>query len=278
MGDLDDITRRNQAEWDRSVALGKAWTLPFLTLDAAAYRNYAAGRSSVWPTCTAEQSPEGMVLKSAAGSDVLCLASGGGQQSAEVSLMGGRVTVLDLCAGQLDADRRAAEHYGYSVETVQGDMRDLSVFPDGNFDHVLQGISIVFVPDVREVYREVWRVLRPGGLYAVAHCNPATYPICFDGPDRGWDGSGYRIVEPYGGGPVHKTSDGRETMGAGEPTGEHRHLYRDIFNGLIEVGFEIARVWDYQWHERFTVLPAPGSDDHERAFMAYFSVLARKAR
>jgi SAM-dependent methyltransferase len=193
-----------------------------------------------------------------------------------LGLLGARVTVFDLCAGQLEADQRAADHYGYEVKTVQGDMRDLSAFSDASFDHVLQGISLTFVPDLRQVYSEVWRVLRPGGLYAVAHCNPATYPMCFEGPDNGWDGTGYRIAEPYRGGPVRMDSSGWENMSEGEPTGEHRHLYRDIFNGLIEAGLTIAMVWDAEWSDLFEDLPVPGTRDHERAFEGYFSILARK--
>jgi len=109
-----------------------------------------------------EEAPGGILLKGAGDQDVLCLASGGGKQSAELGLLGARVTVLDLCAGQLEADRHAAARYGYKVRTVQGDMRDLSVFADESFDHVLQGVSLTFVPHVRQVYREVRRVLRTG--------------------------------------------------------------------------------------------------------------------
>jgi len=272
----DRIARKNRADWDRWVAEGERNTVPWLNIDAEEYRAYAEGRAGAWPARPAEGSPEGILMKAATGKDVLCLASGGGQQSAELGLLGARVTVLDLCNGQLEGDRRAAEHYGYEVRTVQGDMRDLSAFGDQSFDHVLQGISMTFVPDVREVYREVRRVLRPGGLYAVAHCNPATYPISFEGGENGWDGRAYRIAEPYRGGPIRITRDGRENMTEGEETGEHRHLCRDIFNGLIETGFLIRKVWDEEWHEVFGELPAPESPDHERAFRAYFSILAEK--
>jgi len=272
----DKIAGKNQADWDRWVAEGERNTVPWLDLNAEAYRACAGGQAATWPATPREESPEGILMRAAAGKDVLCLASGGGQQSAELGLLGARVTVLDLCAGQLEGDRRAAEHYGYEVRTVQGDMRDLSIFEDGSFDHVLQGISMTFVPDVRDVYREVGRVLCPGGLYAVAHCNPATYPISFEGGENGWDGKAYRIAEPYRGGPVRITVDGRENMTEGEETGEHRHLYREIFNGLIETGFLIRIVWDEEWHEVFDKLPAPESPDHERAFRAYFSILAER--
>jgi SAM-dependent methyltransferase len=272
----DKKTSRAKADWDRWVAEGERNTVPWLDLNADAYRAYAGGQAVTWPATPRVESPEGILMKAATGNDVLCLASGGGQQSAELGLLGARVTVVDFCAGQLEGDRRAAEHYGYEVSTVEGDMCDLSVFEDGSFDHVLQGISLTFVPEVREVYREVGRILRPGGLYAVAHCNPATYPISFVGGENGWDGRTYRIAEPYQGGPIRITGDGRENMTEGEETGEHRHLYRDIFNGLIETGFLIRKVWDEEWHEAFDELPARESPAHERAFRACFSILAEK--
>ena len=50
--------------------------------------------------------------------DVLCLAAGGGQQSAVFGLLGARVTVIDFTQGQLDGDITAAKHYGYPVETI----------------------------------------------------------------------------------------------------------------------------------------------------------------
>ena len=72
------------------------------------------------------------------GKDVLCLASGGGQQSAVFGLLGANVTVVDLSQGQLDGDKTAAKHYGYSIQTVQADMRDLSCLSSDSFDLVHQ--------------------------------------------------------------------------------------------------------------------------------------------
>ena len=98
------------------------------------------------------------------GKKALCLAGGGGQQAVAFSLNGARVCVLDLAEGQLQRDREAALHYGYSVSTIQGDMRDLSALPPESFDIVSQPYSLNFVPDCREVFPEVARVLRRGGF------------------------------------------------------------------------------------------------------------------
>jgi len=263
----------NAEHWDREVADGVDYTRPWVELERGRLEKYANGSndcpgspySCVYPSD---------VLKDVAGKKVLCLASGGGQQSAVFGLLGADATVLELCEGQLKGDRIAAEAHGYDVECVLGDMRDLSMFADGQFDIVYQAISIVFVPDVREVYREVFRVLRPNGLYRVAHVNPATVPVCFDGPDNGWDGTGYRICEPYCGGPIRMKKDGSESMSEGEPTGEYRHLLSDVFNGLVECGFEFRGLWEAPSGDTNAT---PGTDDHMSAFIQqYFSILARK--
>ncbi len=66
--------------------------------------------------------------------DLLCLAGGGGQQGPILAGLGANVTVYDFSSNQLGLDRLAAEKYGLEIKTVQGDMRDLSCFPDKSFD------------------------------------------------------------------------------------------------------------------------------------------------
>ena len=54
-------------------------------------------------------------------------------------------------------------------------MRDLSVFEDGSFDLIVHPVSNVFVPDVRPVWREAFRVLRPGGALLSGFDNPVIH-------------------------------------------------------------------------------------------------------
>lgn len=272
---MDDISKKVEQWWDLEVEAREGYTVPCLDLTRGMVERYASGEAD--PRC--RRIADRRFLVGIEGKSILCLASGGGQQSVGFGLLGAHVTVLDLCEGQLMGDRIAAERYGYQAETIKGDMRDLSMFADESFDFVYQPISICFVPDVRVVYREVYRVLSPGGLYAVSHCNPATYPACFDGGRNGWDGVGYRISERYKGGPILKTADGVETMDVGEPTGEHRHLLGDIFGGLAEAGFVVRDVFEDERHFADPKDFEPGSHEHNLSIIAeYFSVVCTKPR
>ena len=205
------------------------------------------------------------VLRGVKGKDVLCLASGGGQQSAFFGILEANVTVYDIADRQLEQDRKAAEHYGYPVSTVRGDMRDLSCFEDASFDHVDMGIAIYAVPSVRPVYREIARVLRSGGTCRIEHMNPATMPVQ---PDS-WDGTGYRISIPYSGG--RYPPDDPEGFG-------FRHLFSDIFNGLTERGLVIREVWESPDHLDPEVHGDPGTYEHLNCIVQCgFAIVAKKA-
>ena len=56
-------------------------------------------------------------------------------------------------------------------------MADLRAFGDASFDLVVNPCSTVFVPDVRAVWREVARVLRPGGALLAGVVNPVLFAL-----------------------------------------------------------------------------------------------------
>ena len=116
---MDEIARYNKDRWEELAEANVEFSRPYLDLDPPRARE-----------CV---DPHGMIGE-VDGKDVLCLASGGGQQSAAFGVLGANVTVLDLSETQLQRDRQAAAHHGRRIETVQGDMRDLSRFGDASFD------------------------------------------------------------------------------------------------------------------------------------------------
>jgi SAM-dependent methyltransferase len=259
---MDEIARKNRKHWEDLAGKGMEYTRPWLDLDPDLLRSFEAGEIDILPEPYTYIFPRS-VFQGVGDKRVLCLASGGGQQSAVFGLLGAKVTVLELTPAQIEADRLVAERFGYDVETITGDMRDLSALRRAAFDIVYQAISIVFVPDVREVYHEVARVVKPGGLYCVCHCNPATQVI----EERSWDGEGYRVVGPYSAGRIEDA----ESM-------EYRHLLRDIFNGLTEVGFTIVQVEEDPRHLHPPAGAEPGTPDHMLGYVQnYFAVVTRRA-
>jgi len=271
----DEAGRISEVAWDHHAAAGDhGSSRPRQHLDQDAFRAYAEGLTDQLPTPYCDQFPEAVMMEGSTSMNVLCLASGGGHQSAEFGLLGANVAVLDISKGQLHLDEKMSRQYGYPLEVVHGDMRDLSAFADSSFDRVVQGVGICFVPDVLEVYREVARVLRSGGLYSVQQENPFTYPADFDGPENGWDGVGYRIVQPYRGGAILRTENGCDSMLEGKFSGEFRHTFSDMFNGLVEAGLCIQQVGGDVHGD---INATPGSDEHMQAVVPqYFCIIARK--
>lgn len=262
----DRIAATNERHWEWAVKKGAGCTVPWLDLDRDVLCRYAGGELEGVPEPLSDIYPPG-ILAGVAGKDVLCLASGGGQQSAVFGLLGARVTVLDLTGGQLAGDRKAAAHYGYEITAIQADMRDLSCLNDASFDLVYQGNSMAWAPDVRQVYRGVARALRPGGVYRVDFTNPATEFVDF----RSGDGEGYRLTVPYA-----ETEIVERLDEAGEDSLQFRHHMSEIFNGLLEVGLSIEQVQDSPHYFRPYAQAHPGSWAHSMAFLGGFAIVARK--
>jgi SAM-dependent methyltransferase len=268
MNERDEIAATNRQHWDRMVKEGCGFTRPCLNLDRNIICHYIAGRLDSVPAPLLEMYPAG-VLADVAGKDVLCLASGGGQQSAVFGLLGARVTVADIVEGQLEGDRLAAGHYGYEVTTLCADMRDLSCLGDETFDLVYQAPSMSYVPDVREVYTEVARVLRDGGRYRVCFTNPVAEFVDWNS----WDGEGYRITMPY-----RERVQGPDE-GGGNDSIQFRHSMTDIFNGLLVTGLSIQEVHDDpQYFRKENIEAPPGTWVHLLTYAGAFAIVARKTR
>lgn len=229
---MDEAARYNQARWQALADADALFTRPKRDLNAQ--------------EALALVDPERQ-LGTIADQDVLCLAGGGGQQSAAFAVLGARVTVVDLSGAQLARDREVAAHYGVPIATIEADMRDLGALAADTFDLVYQPYALNFVPDAVAVFREVARVLRPGGRYYLQCANP----FCSGLGTRDWNGAGYSLRHPYLDGAVTIATDEEwvydRTARDGEPIPgprEYRHTLSTVLNGLIGAGFLLERVAD----------------------------------
>ncbi|MFX1253174.1 MAG: class I SAM-dependent methyltransferase [Promethearchaeota archaeon] len=255
----DEIARINKRHWEKMVNEGCGFTRPWLNLDVNNIKKYVKGQLDPVPEPLLVIYPANILID-LEDKKVLCLAAGGGQQSAFFSLLGAHVTVVDLAEGQLKGDQKAANHYGYEINTIQGDMRDLSCVEDTSFD-LVYGTGMSYIPEVQQVYSEVARVLKPGGKYRVDFSNPATEFV--DVHD--WDGVGYRITRPYTE-RVRRRKDG---------VIEFRHTMSSIFNGLLAVGLSIDHVQEAPRHQQY-VEAKPGSWEHWLTYVTGFAIVAIK--
>ena len=263
MQDWDEHADAIRQDWNRQTRDGRIYTRPWLDIAEERLRQYVHGETEglelefnyIYPPA---------ILHDVHGKKVLCLAAGGGQQSAVFGLLGADVTVLDIADAMLDGDRRAADRYGYPLRTIQADMRNLAMLQPAEFDRVYHAISLCFVPEVQPVYREVFRVLRPGGMYRVGHVHPATYRVEWGS----WDGDGYRIASPYLGGRIAESDPAAP---------EYRHLLTSMFNGLVESGFVIEGVFEDPRHLDHSHAIVEGSEAHLLSYVQmYFAILANK--
>jgi len=165
-----DVLIYNRYAWNRQVDIKNKFTIP---VDPQIIATARKGEFSILLTETKPVPLEW--FPPFQGLNLLGLACGGGQQGPVFAALGANVTIFDNSPAQLERDRQVATREGLSIRTVEGDMRDLSVFADAAFDLVFHPVSNVFCPEVRPVWQEAFRVLRYGGLLLAGFANPIYY-------------------------------------------------------------------------------------------------------
>ena len=167
---MDDIGRFNRDGWNRLVDDNNVWTRP------VAPEVIARARHGDWALILTPNKPVPRDwFGDVAGKDVLCLASGGGQQGPVLAAAGANVTVFDASPKQLAQDAMVARRDGLTLTTRIGFMHDLGCFTDASFDLVFHPVSNCFAPEIEPVWRECFRVLRPGAALLAGFMNPHVY-------------------------------------------------------------------------------------------------------
>jgi SAM-dependent methyltransferase len=239
-----DVRDYNRSAWDRQVEQGNPWTIPVTSEQAA------AARRGEWSVVLTERKPVPREwFPELTGRDVLCLASAGGQQGPILAAAGAVVTVFDNSPRQLARDREVADRDGLSIRTIEGDMRDLAAFDDGSFDLVFHPVSNCFVDDVRPVWREAFRVLRPGGVLLAGFLNPMMYVFDLEAADRGEIVARHRL--PYSD-VASLTDDERQRLVDRGDAFEFSHSLTDQIGGQLDAGFRLVGLYE-DTHDGFAL-------------------------
>ena len=237
----DDVARFNRRAWDAMVARGNRWTVP------VDHSRITAARGGDWSIVLTPEKPVPPAwFPPLAGEPVLCLAGAGGQQGPILAAAGARVSVLDNSPAQLAQDRSVAEREGLDLTGVLGDMRDLSAFADRSFVLVFHPCANAFVPDVRPVWREAFRVLRPGGVLLAGFTNPVEYLFDIVALERGE--LIVRHALPYSDLTSPTPEERAFLEAAGEPLA-FGHTLEDQLGGQLDAGFVLTALYEDRWSE-----------------------------
>jgi SAM-dependent methyltransferase len=232
-----DIRKYNSAAWDNEVKKGNKWTVP-VSADAVKQARAGDWQIKLTPTIYVP----GDWFPDIRGLDALCLACGGGQQGPILSAAGANVTVLDNSPMQLERDQFVAERDSLAIQTVEGDMQDLSMFANGSFGMVFHPVSNNFVPDVLRVWKEAFRVLRKGGVLLSGFTNPAVYLFDWElALSIGKLKVKYKL--PYADETDLTEEEKRKKLEKNEPM-EFSHTLEDQIGGQIEAGFIITGFYE----------------------------------
>jgi SAM-dependent methyltransferase len=242
-----NLLEHNRQAWNREARAGIVWSIPVSdeAVDAA--------RRGYWSVILTPKLP---VPRDWFGElrdrDVLCLASAGGQQAPIFAAAGARVVSFDLSDEQLARDRQVAERHGLAVRCIRGDMADLSPLADASFDLIFHAASNAFAPDVRVVWRECHRVLRPGGALLAGFMNPLVFLFDLDEVDR----TGQMVVRhalPYS----DIGSLAPEVLAQKVERGElleFSHSLDDQIGGQLAAGFVLTGFYEDRWYDDGWVL------------------------
>lgn len=171
------------------------------------------------------------------GKELLCLAAGGGRQSALYAAAGAIVTVVDLSPAMLELDRQVATERGLPIRTIEASMDDMPMLGNAAFDIVIHPVSTCYVPRIEPVYREVARVTRPGGIYISQHKQPTSLQAGLEPSARG-----YELIEPYyRQGPLPATGASRLRE---QGTLEFLHRWEELLGLMCRAGFVIEDLFE----------------------------------
>jgi SAM-dependent methyltransferase len=245
-----DPVAYNRDAWDREVETGNEWTQP------VGPEVITRARAGDWSVVLIgyQPVPRDWFPADLAGAEVLCLASGGGQQGPVLSAAGAAVTVLDNSPRQLGRDQEVAAREGLAVRTELGDMRDLSAFPDASFDVVVNPVSNVFCPDLAPVWRESFRVLRPGGILMTGFMNPDLFIFDITALDERGE---LTVRHPLPFSTLDLSDDERQRSYGTGPI-EYSHSLTEQIGGQLAAGFTLTHLEEAPHHGDATARYMPG--------------------
>ena len=254
---------KNAAAWDRLAKAHDALASPACDEAFIDPRNWLG---------TGGPADRPWLPSSLKGMEILCLAAGGGKHGPLYAAAGAKVTVVDLSASMLDLDRQVARERKLHLELIQSSMDDLQMLKNDHFDLIIHPVSSCYLPSLTQLFFEIARVCRPGGLYMSQHKSPRSLQSSLH-PNS--DGR-YEVIFPE-----CQSAEYSKALPPAPPsrlrevgTDEFVHSFTDILGGICRAGFCLEDFFEPSEGDREATR---GSFAHRAAFLPpYIRILARK--
>jgi SAM-dependent methyltransferase len=182
---MSDYVAQNREDWNRETERYQE-----------RHRANLVGGDGLWgPVFGVPGERDLQILGDVRNQTVLELGCGGGQWTVRLARQGATVIGQDISDAQVEYARKFATEAQIPppgrAEFRQGNAEDLGEFADSSFDIVFSNFGAVGFVDIDACFREVSRVLRPGGLFAYSWLSPFFDCLADEGDNQ------LEIVRPY---------------------------------------------------------------------------------
>lgn len=224
-----DYTEVNAQSIDRWVREGWEWGGP---VSHQAYLDAVAGN---WDVVLTPIKPVPKAwFGDLKGKHILGLACGGGQQMPIFAALGAVCTVLDYSPAQLESERMVSQREGYDIRIIRADMTKPLPFDDCSFDLIFHPVSNCYVREVRPIFRECFRVLKPGGVLLGGYDMGINFLV---------DEKEERIVNSLPFDPIANPALMAELQQSDSGV-QFSHTLEDQIGGQLAAGFQITALYE----------------------------------
>ena len=221
-----DINAETIDKWIRE---GWEWGKPI------SHETYEKAKNGMWDVFLTPTKPVPHAwLGELTGKKILGLASGGGQQMPIFAALGASCTVLDYSPLQIESERLVAEREGYAIRMIRGDMTKRLPFGDEEFDLVFHPVSNCYVEEVRPIWKECFRILKPGGMLLSGTDHYINYIV---------DAEEEQIINTLPFNPLRNPEQMKQ-LEAEDAGVQFSHSLEEQIGGQLEAGFTLLALYE----------------------------------